>query len=677
MSFIQYIDDRSLSILQEFLSGITGLSPAIYDSQGVLLLPSKSYAQLTARKQSDDSGKQKYTEFIRSGIGKAGRRKDPSLLKGPAGEYYLFIPVEVYDGKLVFMSGSFCLERSEFRDALTAQARKPGLSMLHPESWLEKHEAIDYSTVLAMAAHIKCLIETFLNINQERNSYCKSYKKNKTLTDILSNIRLPASSVKVYFSVLDTILLLFDVDTASIMVREKGIFKTFVGSGRLRDTVMSFCLGENNPWIAQSIKDLTPVFSDNSKDLYNLGLPGSITSIHFFPLLRRGLGSRLLLLYNANLSSEESQHLLEFCKLITLVFENLDLQNAHDQGIADMELLNAADTKLIPYLHDADVLCETILGNAMEIAKAEKGSLMMSKGNNLVIKAVEGVNRWLVQDVEVAKGEGIAGKVFRDRKSFFVKNLEEITLPDFKPRGRYRTGSFMSVPLASGSETMGVLNITDKRTGEEFTERDFHLISEFASSSSIALKICDDNAVAGRLKEQSAKDALTGLSNRRHFLKRFKEEIRRSERYGNIFSFAIVDIDDFRLFNDKEGRLAGDSVLTEIAGIARGSIRGYDILSRFGGEEFGILMPHTDKGDAFGVVERMREKIKNSLMFRWKKNPVITASIGIASFPQGGKDIEELTESVETALYKAKSTGKDKTVVYDLLNDNGENAYAS
>lgn len=677
MSFIQYIDDQSLSILQEFLSGITGLSLAIYDSQGALLIPPKSNDQLTVRIQSDDSGRQKYTEFIRSGIGKAGTRKYPSLLKNPAGEYHLFIPAEVYDGKLVFVSGSFCLERSEFEDALTARARKPGLSMLHPESWLEKREAIDYSTVLTMAVHIKCLIETFLKSNQVRNSYCKSYKKNKTLTDILLNIRLPASSVKVYFSVLDTILLLFDVDTASIMVQERGIFKTFVGSGRLRDTVMSFCLGENNPWIVQSIKDLTPVFSNNGGDLYKLGLPGSITSIHFFPLLRRGIGSRLLLLYNANLSSEESQHILEFCKLMALVFENLDLQNAHDQGIADMEVLNVAETRLIPYLHDADVLCETILGNAMEIVKAEKGSLMLSKGNSLVIKAVEGVNRWLVQDVEMVKGEGIAGKVFRDGKPFFVKNLEEITLPDFKPRGRYRTGSFMSVPLASGSETMGVLNITDKRTGEEFTERDFHLISEFASSSSIVLKICNYNILADQIKKRSATDALTGLSNRQHFLKRFKEEIHRSERYASIFSFAIVDIDDFRLFNDTEGRLAGDSVLTEIAVIARRSIRGYDILSRFGSEEFGILMPHTGKGDAFGVAERMREKIKNSLMFRWGKIPVITASIGIASFPHDGKDIEELTESVETALYKAKSTGKDKTVVYNLLNNDNENTYAS
>lgn len=676
MSLIQHIDDQSLSILQEFLSGITDLSIAIYNSHGAPLLPPKSYGLLTSHIQPDDLQGQKYSEFIRSGIEKAGMRKDPSLLQGPRGEYCLLIPVEVYDCKLVFASGLFYFEKSEFGDTLIARSKKSGLSVLHPEVWLEKHKALGFSAVFAMARHIKYLVEIFLKSNQESNSCYKSYKKNKALTDILLNIRLPASSVKVYFSLLDAILLLFDVDTASIMVREKDIFKTFVSSGRLLDTVMSFCLGENNPWIVLSIENRVPVFSDNAGDLYKLGFPESITSMYVFPILCRGIGSRLLLLYNAKLSSQESQHILEFCKLVAFVFDNLDLQIAYDQGIADMKVLNAADAKLIPHLYDAGVLCETILENAMEIVRAEKGSLMMSKESSLVIKAAEGVNKWLMQDVEMVKGEGVAGKVFRDGKPFFVKNLEEITIPDFKPKSRYRTGSFMSLPLAFGSETLGVLNITDKRKGEEFTERDFHLLSEFASSSSIVLKICNDNTLAGWIKEHYVKDALTGLSNRQHFLKRFKEEIRRSERYDTIFSFTIADIDDFQFFNDTEGYLAGDNVLTEIAGIARDSIRRYDILSRFGGEEFGILMPHTGKDEAFRIAERIRKKIKNSFMFRWRKKPVITASIGIAAFPHDGKDIEELTESVETALYKAKSTGKDKTVVYNLLNNDDENAYA-
>jgi diguanylate cyclase (GGDEF)-like protein len=180
------------------------------------------------------------------------------------------------------------------------------------------------------------------------------------------------------------------------------------------------------------------------------------------------------------------------------------------------------------------------------------------------------------------------------------------------------------------------------------------------------------------MKGLSNADSLTGLFNRQHFQMRLREEIHRSERYSNIFSFAIIDIDDFRLFNETEGRFAGDNVLREIADIAGKCIRGYDILSRFGGEELGILMPHTDKNEAYVIAERIRNNVKASLMGRWTKfpRPGVTVSIGISSFPHGGNNIDELTESVDTAIYKAKSMGKDKTVVYSLFNDDTESADA-
>jgi diguanylate cyclase (GGDEF)-like protein len=169
------------------------------------------------------------------------------------------------------------------------------------------------------------------------------------------------------------------------------------------------------------------------------------------------------------------------------------------------------------------------------------------------------------------------------------------------------------------------------------------------------------------LEEISVIDPLTGLFSRRYFLERFTEEIRRSERYSMVFSFAVADIDDFRLFNDSEGRLEGDNILKEIAGIAQECIRSYDTLSRFGGEEFGILMPHTGSKEAFVVTERIRKNIKTSLMNRWKKFPFlgITVSIGISSFPRNGKCSDELIESADAALYKAKSMGKDRTAIYN------------
>ena len=646
MSFIQSVNDQLLSTLQDFLSGITNLSFAICDSYGGVLIGPKSDDRAASHFTTCASDRKGYEGFVRIGIGKAVMRKDPSLFKGPTGEYHLFIPARINSCKLVFVSSPFHAEKAKFE---------------------------------AMAAHIKCLIEMFSKISYKSSLLNKSFKRTKTLTDILLGIQLPASTVRVYTSVLDAILLLFDVDTASVMVQEKDVFKTIIASGRLRAALKSLCLETNNPLISQSFHNLTPVFSDDIENICKLGFPINIKSIYVFPFSNRNNSYGLLLLYNAFLSDEESQQILDFCKIIAIVHGNLNLQSAYHQGIADTEVLDIAVAQLTPHFHNTEALCKIMLNKAMEIVEAEKGSLMLPKDANLLVKASEGVNRWLLQDVKIKKGEGIAGKVFRDKKPFFVKNLDEVTVPDFKPKSRYKTDSFISLPLVFGSETIGVLNIADKRTGEKFSERDFHLLNHFSSYSSCALRIATDYAVAERMKEFSVIDALTGLFNRQHFRMRLGEEIRRSGRYCNTFSFAIVDIDDFRLFNDTEGRLAGDSVLTEIAEIAHRCIRVYDILSRFGGEEFGILMPHTDKDSAFVVAERIRNNVKASLKNKWETfpRPGITVSIGISFFPHDGKNIDELMESADTALYKAKSTGKDKTVVYSFLYDDEEDVNAT
>ncbi len=640
MSFIQPINDQLLSSIQYFLSGITNLSFAIYDSHALLIQPrneNRATAYLTAG-APDIKG---HEEFIRGAIEKAVLRKSPTLFTSPSGKAHLFVPIRISDNKLVFISSAIVTEKNAFE---------------------------------SMSASIKYFIEMFLRSDYKRNLYDRKYRWTKILSDILLNIKLPSSEEQVYSSVLDTILLFFDVDTASIMVQQRDVFENVMTSGRLRHAVKSLCIEKGYPMMSQCIEESKPVFIHDVREIHNNGVPNNIKSLHVFPFSCISSNYGLLILYNSVLSSEDSQDILEFCNLMTLVFENINLQNAYHQNIIDTEILSATANQLVPHLHDLDDLCEIILHKAIELVKAEKGSLMLPEDNSLVIKASEGVNKWLLQDVVVRKGEGVAGKVFKDGRPFFVKNLNEITLLDFKPKSRYKTDSFISVPLTFGSETIGVLNIVDKRTGEGFTEQDFHLVNCFSSYSSYALKISTDYLLTEQMKEQSINDSLTGLFNREHFLKRLQEEIHRSEHYGNIFSFAIIDIDDFRLFNETEGRFAGDIVLREIADIVRKYIRGYDILSRFGGEKLGIVMPHTDKNKAYVIAERIRNNAKASLMGRWTKfpRPGVTVSIGISSFPHGGNNIDELTESVDTALYKAKSMGKDKTVVYSLLNNDAE-----
>jgi diguanylate cyclase (GGDEF)-like protein len=671
MPLIKLIDMQLLSYILDFLSVITDLSFSIYDSNGVLLISSKGEERLTAYRGSYNSENKENKEFICKGVVKAVMRKGPFLLRGHDKECYLFIPVHADNFKLILVSNAVHFSRAEFEDFLTKNEERFDVSTSHPELGNETLKVKDYTTTLRMAVHIKYLLEAFLRSNYEKKMNYKSYKLTETITDVLSSIQLPASTEKVYSLVLDTILLLFDVDTVSIMVKGKNVFKTLMASGRLRNDVKNLCLEDNHPFISLSTREFKPVFTNDVIKIMRLGFLNDIMSIHVFPLTYKGNIHSLVVLYNSDISREESHSILEFCKLVTLILENLTVQNAYNKCVTDMDVLNKAVTKLIPYLHNHEALCETILYKAMELSKAEKGSLMLPEDDSLVVKTVKGINKWLVQDMKIKKGEGIAGKVFMDGKPLFSQDIKKLELPGIKPKSHYKTGSFMSVPLTFGSETIGVLNIADKITGQEFAERDFHLMNHFASHTSMALKISDYHTLAEEMKESSITDLLTGLIGRKNFRKRFVEEIQRSGRYEDVFSFAIADIDDFRLFNDAEGHLAGDNVLKEIARIARECIRVYDILSRFGGEEFGIVMPQTDKEEAFVVAERIRENIKASLMNRYKKfpRPSITVSIGIASFPLDGRSMDELIESVDAALYKAKSTGKDRTVVCNLFNN--------
>jgi diguanylate cyclase (GGDEF)-like protein len=156
-------------------------------------------------------------------------------------------------------------------------------------------------------------------------------------------------------------------------------------------------------------------------------------------------------------------------------------------------------------------------------------------------------------------------------------------------------------------------------------------------------------------------DALTGVYNRRRFHDVLTSEFERSKRYATPFSIIMLDIDHFKSINDNYGHQAGDTVLKEIADLLLKSIREIDTASRYGGEEFVLILPNTKKQDAINLAERIRNTIeKNS--FSSIKNCVITASIGISGVPDADIDTEDkLIRCADFALYRAKRNGRNRT----------------
>jgi len=163
------------------------------------------------------------------------------------------------------------------------------------------------------------------------------------------------------------------------------------------------------------------------------------------------------------------------------------------------------------------------------------------------------------------------------------------------------------------------------------------------------------------LQELSSHDSLTGLLNRREFAKRLQAEQERGRRYGQVFSVIMVDIDHFKDINDRYGHPGGDEVLTTIADLMQLNVRPMDVVSRYGGEEFAILLPETGSSGAFSLAERMRQAVaKSAILISSNQMVRVTISLGVATF-MDNSTIEPLAVA-DQALYRAKRSGRNRVV---------------
>jgi len=171
--------------------------------------------------------------------------------------------------------------------------------------------------------------------------------------------------------------------------------------------------------------------------------------------------------------------------------------------------------------------------------------------------------------------------------------------------------------------------------------------------------------MSGKLSSLAITDGLTGLYNQFYIKERLQEEIYRSDRYKHSLSLLMIDLDDFKALNDKFGHVVGDRILKSFANLIRETIRPSDIPSRYGGEEFLLILPETTSENAVIVAERLRQKVGTypfEISCLKEKNPPFTISIGVCAFPGRGRSVEELITLADTALYQAKKEGKNRVV---------------
>jgi len=308
----------------------------------------------------------------------------------------------------------------------------------------------------------------------------------------------------------------------------------------------------------------------------------------------------------------------------------------------------------------------SILKQAAELVRAERCSLLLfdESANQLTMTAARGIPASISEVGPISMGEGIAGSVLRDGRPM-VASIDDLGRTSLPERG-YKTKSFISYPIAIGNRKFGVLNLADKIGGGTYDLDDLSVIALVAPQIALAIERAGWQQRANKFQLMSITDPLTGLHNRRYLEARLTEELSRSKRYDYPLSFMMIDIDDFKLYNDRNGHQAGDRALEITAQCLKAALRKVDVASRYGGEEFSILMPQTTLQEAGVIADRIRRKIIGTPFTHGKSQPLgaVTVSIGLSAFSPALDSAEAIVRAADRALYHAKSQGKNRAYAY-------------
>jgi diguanylate cyclase (GGDEF)-like protein len=320
---------------------------------------------------------------------------------------------------------------------------------------------------------------------------------------------------------------------------------------------------------------------------------------------------------------------------------------------------------------------------------------------------------WLGSTQDLAD-QPIFRRVLRERRTM-VSHIDDPLLPAEDRRGMEWWGekSCLLVPLVYDGEVIGCLELVEKRGVRHFTDQELELASTLAALAAVAIQ---NARLHAELEQLATTDGLTGLYNHRHFYERLAQEVARARRYDLPMSLLMIDIDDFKLYNDRCGHRAGDAVLRDLGALLLSHTRQQiDLVARYGGEEFALILPSTGVAGALRTGERLRaattaggiapvavsagaqasgageaaasdaggaddplrdgglgaaraagERIRGSVAaepFSGQRPPVVTVSVGVASLPDHALTDDGLVEQADHALYRAKELGKDRVEV--------------
>jgi len=341
-----------------------------------------------------------------------------------------------------------------------------------------------------------------------------------------------------------------------------------------------------------------------------------------------------------------------------LSLENSGLRSRVSLLSQELDFFDGVSKTLTSTLELNDILT-AIMKKAKKLIKAETWSILLLDENTgeLFLEKITGKkeNRNRAKKFRLKVGEGIAGWVAQEGLPVIVPDvsIDKRFHSGLDKETDFTTRSLMCVPIKSKGTTLGVLEVINKTTNGPFTKDDLNLLMRLVDHAAVAIERA---SLYQKMAELSITDDLTKLFNTRYLNRTLEMEVLRSNRHGSSLSLIFMDIDHFKNINDNYGHLVGSKLLVEMGQLLIRSLRTIDIVARYGGDEFVIVLPQTPPNAAIQIAERIRRSVgRNVFLKRDGYSLRLTASFGVASYPESAKSKEDLLRLADEAMYRVKN----------------------
>ncbi|MCK4236305.1 MAG: sensor domain-containing diguanylate cyclase [Candidatus Krumholzibacteria bacterium] len=322
-------------------------------------------------------------------------------------------------------------------------------------------------------------------------------------------------------------------------------------------------------------------------------------------------------------------------------------------------------TSLISSGKDNRIIFHKILDNALDILPSNQVYLILLENQEIIKYTARLQDRGRMVTVEnMPKSMGIVNWLHREVEAVHATDkafgLDLSLLASECIKEENICGSVISAPLMARNSLFGILVAVGSSSERGFSDDDIHLLSIMANQAAIAF---ENYLLYKKLEVESITDGLTGIYNYRFLIRSIELEIKRAKRFNYVFSFVMMDVDNLKKYNDRNGHLSGSKALKDFAGIISRSCREIDLVFKYGGDEFALILHQTGLKGAVSLSKRILRAVQ-SFEFDGKTPGLLTCSIGIATYPKDASELEELIDKADNALYCAKSMGKNGLVSY-------------